>query len=258
MASFQLDGDRAKELGVWSSGENRLQCFDFVKGTLVTLPILQPPIAKGRHSFWTSGDVDGDGDEDVIVFELPSGSKSTKVHVFRRTGATSFRLEAPYVGGPAASLADVDGDGDLDGVCCGGGGGSSNPAWPKLDFGSQFQIAINDGKGGFATAFGIPSKGARRLAGVADVDGDGDADLVAGACVYYARGPLRASPTLVTGLGWAWPGSANYARALLDLDRDGDVDFVPGLGDALVNQADGRFVRVTAPSPNPVIPKGFT
>ena len=54
------------------------------------------------------------------------------------------------IGGPATHLIDVDGDGDLDGLCCGGGSGP----YPN-EGSSTFQVALNDGAGVFAPAFPI-------------------------------------------------------------------------------------------------------
>ena len=45
-----------------------------------------------------------------------------------------------------AALGDIDGDGDLDGVCCGGSDGGTPENWSC----SRFEFAINDG-----TAVGI-------------------------------------------------------------------------------------------------------
>jgi hypothetical protein len=185
-----------------------------------------------------AGDVDGDGDEDIAAFYHGS------LEVFLRTGATEWTLQPEYAGGPAEYLADIDGDGDDDGVCCsgGGGGGGSTGTLPTLDFASDFEIALNEG-GAFAPAFAIPGMGSRSMAGACDVDGDGDVDLVAGRCVYFQRGPW--TPRVQPGLDWAW-GEPELA----DLDGDGDLDgtrepyYFPFDGLASVNQGGGRFELV--------------
>ena len=58
-----------------------------------------------------SGDIDGDGDIDAVVF---SGGAVADYRVLRRTGPGAWTLEPATVGGPAEFLLDVDGDGDLD------------------------------------------------------------------------------------------------------------------------------------------------
>ncbi|HET6201332.1 MAG TPA: VCBS repeat-containing protein [Planctomycetota bacterium] len=171
-----------------------------------------------------SGDVDGDGDADVVVFGMMD------YWVVRRTGPATFALESPVAGGPATDLADVDGDGDLDGVCCGGGGGGT----PTNSSSSLFEIAINGG-GVFAPAFSIQGLGATHIAGAVDLDADGDTDLVGGRCVYFANGAIVGPPASPAGT------SPPDDHMVADPDGDGDPDLLFGLGIEFRNAADGSF-----------------
>lgn len=114
------------------------------------------------------GDVDGDGDLDVV---LAKGRHWPLVdRVLLGDGAGHFA--SGYDLGPAADrsysgrLADLDGDGDLDVVI------SNDAPDPKL-------VYLNDGKGRFrvGTPYGRPEWETRN-ATVADVDADGLPDIV--------------------------------------------------------------------------------
>jgi hypothetical protein len=186
-----------------------------------------------------AGDIDGDGDEDLVVFD------TSTYEVFRRTGAATFAPEPPQIGGPATNLADVDGDGDLDGVCCGGGG----PVAPPNAVPSPFRVSRNDGSGGFATAFEIPGIGAEHIAGAADMDDDGDVDLVGGRCIYYARGPILSYPAAVDDVDAVSPPAMGR---LVDLDLDGDPDHPAACPDLFLNDGAGAFSgfdRLMTPPP---------
>jgi hypothetical protein len=185
------------------------------------------------------GDLDGDGDGDVVVFHPEPGSNGVpRYQVFRRTGPTTLTRENEAIGGPAEYLADIDGDGDLDGVCCGGGSPTYN--WPKLDFASTFEIALNRGGGDFAQAWAIPGAGSESMAGAADIDGDGDVDFVAGRCVFYGRGPWQQAPMPVA----AGRGSSVVLRRWLihDHDRDGDPDLMASGHGGHRNLGNGELV----------------
>ncbi|MBK6942462.1 MAG: VCBS repeat-containing protein [Planctomycetes bacterium] len=224
-------------------GNGAADLLFFVDDFLVLVPVANgipgPPqafVPGVTMPMPATGDIDGDGDDDIVVF----GAMPDTYVTLRRTGASTFVMEAPVAGGPATELADVDGDGDLDGICCSSGG--SDP--PLNSSASKFEITINDGTGSFAPAITLPGIGSQHIAGATDLDGDGDVDLVAGRCVYYARGPIRGPTVLVTS-GFAGPLTE---RTTFDLDGDGDVDltrqalFEGPIGSYRKNGGDGSFI----------------
>ncbi|MFK7742102.1 MAG: FG-GAP repeat domain-containing protein [Planctomycetota bacterium] len=238
--ALELDGQPGDDLMVYDPRDPYARLYHVVAGQLTfqrQLFASNPAPASGWR--WVGGDVDGDGDVDVVAFRLYGGTLAPPdYHVFRRTGPNAYVPEAPVLGGPAEYLADVDGDGDLDGVCCGGsGGGGGNPYnfWPELGFASTFEIAINQGGGDFAPAFRFPGAGSQSLAGVGDLDADGDVDLVAGRCVFYGDGPWAAQP-LPRILGAATSCEPLRFHDLDDVDQDGDPDLLRGR-----NRGDGSF-----------------
>ncbi len=193
-------------------------------------------------------DLDGDGDLDALI-----GERDGNTFFFENTGsATAPAFAAPqtnpfgltsvgYYSSPA--LADLDGDGDLDALIGEG-------------YGSTFFFA-NTGSA-TAPAFAAPQTNPFGLAYVgyvsspalADLDGDGDLDVLIGegygSTFFFentggATAPAFAAPQ-TNPFGLAGLGSYS-SPALADLDGDGDLDALIGAGSGdtylFENQAPG-------------------
>ncbi len=228
-------GQPGDDLLVFDRSSSIAAVLRLVGGQLTLDQVLVSSIAMPVTTVWKwiAGDLDGDHDTDVIVFRPGQGQYLATYQVFRRTSASTLTPEPPQNGGPSEYLADIDGDGDLDGVCCGGGGGPTY-GWPTLDFPSMFQIAENRGGGDFAFSWNFPGTGSLSMAGAADIDGDGDVDFVAGRCVFYGRGPWTGHPTPTAG--GANSMLVNRRHDLGDTDRDGDPDLL-----GMRNRGDGTM-----------------
>lgn len=188
------------------------------------------------------GDVDGDGDADAVLFAMDA-TVGGRYRVLRQRGGR-LTIEGKRIGGPATDLADVDADGDVDGICC-GGGGDSGDSDAGLGTPSNFEVCLNDGDGDFELAFKIPSIAGQRIAGAADVDLDGDVDLVSGQTIYYSPGKIT-RPAATVG-----NGSAPAPSRICDVDGDGDLDLEFGLDGCRLNLGDGSFVDAPASGPAP-------
>lgn len=199
------------------------------------------PIGNGFTSYLPkdliAGDIDSDGDTDLVLFH------AGEFAVFRRQGEV-LTLEPCAPGGPATDLFDIDQDGDLDGVCCGGGSGP-NSTEALFIAPSVWELSINDGTGNFGPAVAIPGIAGTGWTGAMDVDGDGDLDLTAGVTTYFNAGALDR-----TGLGAARPLAGMNFR--VDYDGDGDADggapeFVDGSLRYFENVGGGVFEPLLAP-----------
>jgi hypothetical protein len=83
------------------------------------------PVGDERDPWWiVLGDVDGDGDVDIVV----TSAYASEIHVLRNEGNGQFTVEGPLTfapgGADASALGDLDGDGDLDLVVVSSGSGS--------------------------------------------------------------------------------------------------------------------------------------
>lgn len=169
-----------------------------------------------------SGDLDGDGDTDLLFGGAPPP-------VFLNDGSGRFTAAGALPHGRYAvrdlSLGDVDGDGDLD---CLAGGSASHSA-----------LYANDGSANFAdvtaTRFAIPPPLVRGSASLLDVDGDGDLDALFEATALFendGRGHFVDRSVDLPAL----PASAvGMDHSFGDIDGDGDVDLVVGTQDVWRN-----------------------
>lgn len=198
----------------------------------------QMPLSIGDAEF---GDVDGDGDLDLVLADWGAGNNMTndggRTRLWlndgtgRFTDATDARMPALLIRFSwDLELVDVDNDYDLDlAISC------------KRCPGSV--LFRNDGTGTFTGGGGIPAYTNNYEFEPMDLDGDGFLDLVTindGEIVDENSGSRREHVFRNDGKGnfrdattrW-WPNEANIGEddnvaAFLDFDSDGDADFVIG------------------------------
>lgn len=177
-----------------------------------TLANPQPNIMEGYGGTFASGDIDGDGDLDLLMTRI---GPWTKLYKNDGTGnLTEVTHNFPRSGTSQAFFKDLDGDGDLD-----------------LFFSGQDELAQkfaniyrNDGTGNFTQVTNnlpVFIKGAA----IADVDNDGDQDLVITtstiANIYINNGNAVFTPqgnsvfTPVDGI-----------VQFIDIENDGDQDVI--------------------------------
>lgn len=195
---------------------------------------------KGQGALAT-GDVDGDGTDDIFISTPAPGSAARLYKVqagFVRDAAERARISLPQ-GAVFATFADYDNDGWLDLFAIGGEG--------------RGHLLRNRGDGSFedvtAKARVADVRGAQKALFV-DLDHDGDLDLLLiGSQVTAYRNNLDGTFTEATaGFGIAAAGPVADA-AYGDFDGDGRIDIVLGGQQGVVLLHNGgaqRFSPVTA------------
>lgn len=193
----------------------------------------------------TAGDVDNDGDVDIILIG------GDKLVVGINYGSRSFNDESilDVATDPSdVELADFDGDGYLDIVV-------------TSEDGAAFSVFINDGDGTFgeATEYSISPYFATRVAPF-DYDGDGDIDL---AMYMYddTEGTdhmlfaYNSSGTFSNQLIFEYPvddpyyyDGADEYFSLLDIDGDGDLDLASLVGNSAIAFAENFAGSASAPT----------
>ena len=162
------------------------------------------------------GDLDGDGDLDLVVANGMSGQVSLRFNNSRGVFSGTQTLVAGNAPGGGVALADVDGDGDLDLLKADQGMG--------IGGGTVF-VRLNNGLGTFSgTQSVVVGRGPIEMA-VGDVDGDGDLDFaVTSSSTFNVSVRLNDGAGNFSGTQDVPVGSNSYGVALGDLDGDGDLD----------------------------------
>ncbi len=227
VAHADIDGDGAPDLMIAGGGQDRLLINDgaggFADETAQRLP-RENATAQDVQFF----DADGDADLDLVLGL--EGGHWLWVNDGSGVFADDTRARLPSPGNVEArkvTPADIDGDGDLDLYF-------AHVAWQGRE--PQDRIYINDGQGRFTDETEARLGREDRLtldAQFADLDGDGDLDLVQGnggsVRVYLNGGAGRFIDATETAFGTRTdiPG-LSISIELADFNGDGRIDIFVG------------------------------
>ncbi len=217
LALCDVDGDGDLDAVVGNDAQNYVYVNDGTGRFRELLGAL--PNGVGRTRDIVAVDIDGDQDLDLVWADLDGNAILINDGQGRFTDVTSARYPPmiPYPTGLHVTAGDVDNDGDQD-LFFAAHAGRSN------------MLFLNDGRGFFSDgSFArLPVDRPALAAEFADIDEDGDLDIVLGsegAAVFVndGRGYFTDAPSRVEV-----DKSPTHSLAMADVDLDGDFDVILG------------------------------
>jgi hypothetical protein len=186
-------------------------------------PGSDPAVGQGPITV-VLGDVDGDGDLDLLTANFSGSSVSVRLNNGQGTfgGGSTVALTGNV---RSLVLGDMDGDGDLDLLAPDYNNGT----------GTTVNLRINNGQGLFSGSQAVPVGPGPYGVALGDVDGDGDLDMLA-TTTAYTGGAVSVQLNNGQGLFSTYqtvPVGANPLNLVVgDVDGDGDLDLLTGNSNA--------------------------
>ena len=186
------------------------------------------PLTDARNGSLTLGDIDNDGDPDLLILGQDAGTLNTILYENDGNGNFTEITGTSFIGLQFGNsdFADVDNDGDLD----------------LLYTGSNFSteyfalLYLNDGNGNFTLESNTPFQGSSEGEFVfEDIENDGDLDLLMtgtkldnlndpeGIVALYVN---DGSGTFTEVGGTPFEQVSSSSIAFIDVDNDGDNDVI--------------------------------
>ncbi|MFO7631517.1 MAG: FG-GAP-like repeat-containing protein, partial [Caldilinea sp.] len=212
-----IDGDGDLDLYSASDGDNVIAWYENVNGAgrNWVKHIVSRNVDYPRSSY--AADLDGDGRLDL----MSASARDNRVTIFRQTSKGVFTQEAIYAAANGAQFihaADIDKDGDMDIIVSSERDNTVTWFANRLNAGLGFQRYVVSDR-----AFGV------HAAIAADMDGDGDMDIVA--AVEYSNQIVwyeNLGGVIPTWTEHLISPFAQVAHGVFvaDLDGDGDLDVI--------------------------------